>query len=169
MTGVQTCALPILWVEPATEWGPGHVELVEIPSAKEINDNVVAYWQSATPLSAGKATEFSYRLRWLAEPLDTSLARVISTRAGAASAGGDQREFVVDFLGAFAPPSDIEVNVSSDRGKILSPRGSVVTDTGAYRVTFELAPERNDGVELRLQLMSKNQPWSETWLYRWSR
>jgi glucan biosynthesis protein len=59
--------------------------------------------------------------------------------------------------------------VSSDKGKVLSPRGAVVTDTGAYRVTFELAPERNDGVELRLQLVSKNQPWSETWLYRWSR
>jgi glucans biosynthesis protein len=160
---------PSLWVEPRGDWGEGHVELVEIPSAKEINDNIVAYWQSATPLSAGKATEFSYRLRWLTEPLDTSLARVISTRSGAAAANGEQREFVVDFLGAFAPPSDIEVNVSSDRGKILSPRGSVVTDTGAYRVTFELAPDRNDEVELRLQLVSKNQPWSETWLYRWSR
>ena len=59
--------------------------------------------------------------------------------------------------------------MASSAGKVLSPRGAVVTDTGAYRVTFELAPERNDVVELRLQLVSKNQPWSETWLYRWSR
>jgi len=160
---------PSLWVEPRGDWGDGHVELVEIPTDKEIHDNIVAYWQSATPLPAGKATEFEYRLRWLTEPLDTSLARVVSTRAGAATTSGDQREFVVDFLGAFAPPSDIEVNVSSSAGKVLSPRGAVVTDTGAYRATFELAPERNDVVELRLQLVSKNQPWSETWLYRWSR
>jgi glucans biosynthesis protein len=160
---------PSVWVEPRGNWGEGHVELVEIPTDREIHDNIVAYWQSATPLPAGKATEFSYRLRWLAEPLDASIARVVATRSGAATASGDQREFVVDFLGALAPPSDIEVNVSSSAGKILSPRGSVVSDTGAYRVSFELAPERNDVVELRLQLMSKNQPWSETWLYRWSR
>src|SRR4029079_7014656 len=89
-------------------------------------------------------------------------------RTGAGSTG-EQREFVVDFLGAFAPPNDVEINVSSSAGKVLSPRGAVVTDTGAYRVTFELAPERNDVVELRLQLVSKNQPWSETWLYRLSR
>src|SRR5262245_815243 len=31
---------PSLWAEPATEWGPGHVELVEIPSAREMNDNI---------------------------------------------------------------------------------------------------------------------------------
>ncbi len=67
--------------------------------------------------------EFSYRLRWLAEPLDASLARVVSTRSGAATTSGDQREFVVDFLGALAPPSDIEVNLSSDRGKVMSPAG----------------------------------------------
>ena len=160
---------PSIWVEPRGDWGDGHVELVEIPTDREIHDNIVAYWQSAAPLPAGKATEFSYRLRWLTEPLDTSVARVVSTRAGAASGSGDQRQFVVDFLGAFAPPNDVEINVSSSAGKVLSPRGAIVTDTGAYRVTFELAPERNDVVELRLQLVSKNQPWSETWLYRWSR
>jgi periplasmic glucans biosynthesis protein len=160
---------PSLWVEPRGNWGDGHVELVEIPTDREIHDNIVAYWQSATPLPPGKPTEFAYRLRWLAEPLDTSLARAVATRSGAANANGDQREFVVDFLGAFAPPSDIEISVSSSAGKILSPRGSVVADTGAYRVSFELAPERNDIVELRLQLTAKNQPWSETWLYRWSR
>jgi len=33
---------PSVWIEPAGEWGPGHVELVEIPSDNEINDNIVA-------------------------------------------------------------------------------------------------------------------------------
>ncbi len=45
---------PSLWVEPRGDWGEGHVELVEIPSSKEINDNIVAYWQSATPLAAAR-------------------------------------------------------------------------------------------------------------------
>ena len=54
---------PSLWVEPRGDWGDGHVELVEIPSDREIHDNIVAYWQPATSLPAGKAAEFSYRLR----------------------------------------------------------------------------------------------------------
>ena len=44
---------PSLWVEPKGQWGPGHVELVEIPSEREIHDNVVAYWQPKVPIAAG--------------------------------------------------------------------------------------------------------------------
>lgn len=160
---------PSLWVEPHGDWGEGHVELVEIPTDREIHDNIVAYWQSATPLPAGQRSEFAYRLRWLGEPLDNSLARVVATRSGASAANPDQREFVVDFRGASPPPSDVDVSVTSSGGKILSPRGAVVPETGVYRVGFELAPERENVVELRLVLTSQNQPWGETWLYRWTR
>jgi len=160
---------PSLWVEPKGSWGEGHVELVEIPTDREIHDNIVAYWQSAAPLAAGQPAEFSYRLRWLAEPLDNSLARVVGTRSGVSAASADQREFVVDFRGAAPPPADLEISATSSAGKILAPRGVFVPDTGAYRVSFELAPERAEVVELRLVLTAKNQQWGETWLYRWSR
>jgi glucans biosynthesis protein len=160
---------PSLWVEPHGDWGEGHIELIEIPTDREIHDNIVAFWQSATPLPAGQPSEFSYRLRWLVEPLDDSLARVVATRSGVATTNPDQREFVVDFRGASPPPADVEISVTSSAGKILAPRGAFLADTGAYRVRFELAPERAEVVELRLVLTSKDQPWGETWLYRWSR
>jgi glucans biosynthesis protein len=160
---------PSLWVEPRGSWGDGHVELVEIPSDREIHDNIVAYWRSTKPLPAGQGSEFSYRLRWLAEPLDDSLARVVATRSGASVNSNQQRVFVVDFLGAAPPPPDVQISVSGSAGQVFNPRGLLVTETGAYRVTFELAPERADVIELRLLLTSNNQPWSETWLYRWSR
>ncbi len=160
---------PSLWVEPRGEWGNGHVELVEIPTDREIHDNIVAYWQPAAPLPAGKGTEFSYRLRYTVEPLDDSLARVVATRSGIALTSADQRSFVIDFLGSAPPPDDLEITATSSSGPILDPRGSFVTATGAYRVSFELARERADVVELRVLLTSKGQPWSETWLYRWSR
>ena len=35
---------PSAWVEPQGAWGPGRVELVEIPTDDEVNDNVAAYW-----------------------------------------------------------------------------------------------------------------------------
>jgi glucans biosynthesis protein len=160
---------PALWVEPRGDWGEGHVELVEIPSDREIHDNIVAYWQSATPLPPGKAAEFSYRLRYTNEPLDDSLARVVATRSGVAQRSPDQRAFVIDFKGATPPPDDLQITATSSPGQVLDARGSLVTETGAYRVSFELAPERADLVELRVVLTSKEQPWSETWLYRWTR
>ena len=35
---------PSAWVEPKGSWGPGRVELVQIPVPDETNDNIVAYW-----------------------------------------------------------------------------------------------------------------------------
>ena len=35
---------PSYWVEPREGWGEGRVELVEIPTSDETNDNIVAYW-----------------------------------------------------------------------------------------------------------------------------
>jgi glucans biosynthesis protein len=160
---------PSLWVEPRGDWGDGHVELVEIPSDREIHDNIVAYWQPAAALPAGKAAEFSYRLRYTTEPLDDTLARVVGTRSGASLLSPDRRTFVIDFKGAAPPPDDLTITATSSSGQIVDPHGSLVTANGAYRVTFEMAPERADAVELRVLLTSKEHPWSETWLYRWTR
>jgi periplasmic glucans biosynthesis protein len=160
---------PSLWVEPSGEWGPGHVELVEIPSSREINDNIVAYWQPRTPIPAGQSSEFSYRLRFTTEPLDDSLARVVGTRVGQAANAEGQRSFVIDFKGAGDVPDNLVPEVTSSAGKVFAPRGHVVGQTGAYRLTFELEPGRENVVELRTVLLSNGKPWSETWLYQWTR
>lgn len=36
---------PSAWIEPSGDWGKGHIELFEIPSDSEANDNIVAYWK----------------------------------------------------------------------------------------------------------------------------
>ena len=159
---------PSLWVEPLGEWGDGHLELVEIPTDREIHDNIVAYWQPAQPLAAGQGTEVSYRLRWAAEPLDHSLARVDATRTGQ-SINAQRRDFVIDFRGNGPVPEDLEIFVTTSNGSIINPRGRVVTPDDTYRVSFELEPARGDVAELRLVVLSKDRPWSETWLYRWIR
>ena len=35
---------PSAWVQPKGEWGAGRVELVEIPTRNDTNNNIVAYW-----------------------------------------------------------------------------------------------------------------------------
>ena len=160
---------PSLWVEPGAEWGPGHVELVEIPSEREMNDNVVAYWQPREPLAAGQGAEFSYRLRFTAEPLDDTLARVVATRIGRSLNNEGQRSFVIDFKGVGTMPDDLAPQIWNSAGEVFSARGHTVPQSGIYRASFELDPQREDIVELRLVLRSEDKPWSETWLYRWSR
>ncbi len=160
---------PSLWVEPSSEWGPGHVELIEIPSSREINDNIMAYWQPHTPIPAGGSSEFSYRLRFTAEPLDDSLARVMATRVGQAPSAEGQRSFVIDFKGAGDIPENLVPEVWSSAGKVFAPRGHVVEQTGAYRLAFELEPGREEIIELRTVLLHDGKPWSETWLYQWTR
>jgi len=160
---------PSLWVEPTAEWGPGHVELVEIPSPREMNDNIVAYWQPADPIPAGQSRQFSYRLRFTAEPLDDSLARVVATRVGQSLNSEGHRSFVIDFKSAGDIPDDVVPEVWSRPGEVFAPRGQVVAQTGAYRVAFELDPKRENVIEMGVVLRSQGKPWSETWLYQWSR
>ena len=55
---------PSLWIEPRGDWGQGVVELVEIPSDKEVNDNIVAFWRPHDPLKAKNEFKLAYRLHW---------------------------------------------------------------------------------------------------------
>ena len=50
-----TTLRPSAWVEPIGEWGPGRVELVQIPTPDETNDNIVAYWVPDALPRAGQA------------------------------------------------------------------------------------------------------------------
>lgn len=158
---------PSLWVEPQGEWGAGHVELIEIPTGREIHDNIVAYWQPREPLKAGVRNDLAYRLRWSSEPLDAALARVQATRTGK-SLNAERRDFVIDFRSAEPVPDDLKIEVRTSSGAIFNPRGRAVTPEDTYRVSFELEPKA-DLEELRLVLMRQDKPWSETWLYRWTR
>jgi periplasmic glucans biosynthesis protein len=159
---------PSLWVEPKGQWGRGHVELVEIPSDREIHDNIVAYWQPKAPIAAGQKANFSYRLRFTGEPIDPTLARVVATRSGASLQNQDQRSFVVDYRGGGPVPADLKPEVWSSAGVVLNARAHPIQGTDIYRASFELDPGREDIIELRLVLMSNGKPWGETWLYRWS-
>jgi len=55
---------PSAWIKPLKPFGPGRVELVQIPSPYETNDNIVAYWIPREPTLAGKAYDFEYQVLW---------------------------------------------------------------------------------------------------------
>jgi glucans biosynthesis protein len=159
---------PSAWVEPKGDWGPGGVELVEIPSGRESNDNIVAFWRPAHGLTANHPAHFEYRITWLAEPsLPKDLAKVIATRSGA-SLDGKQRVFVLDFVGAGEKIDGLHLDLSASRGRISN--ASLMSNGSLHglRASFELEPGDADLIELRLRVMHGDKPVSETWLYRWT-
>jgi glucans biosynthesis protein len=160
---------PSLWIEPSSEWGHGHVELVEIPSDEEVYDNVVAFWQPDAPLAAGTAYEVAYRMYWGdGARLERESGRVLDTRIGAVDLDGDRRRFVIDFDGV-PPAADAEIVVSTSAGEIANAVSHEIEATGNYRAFFEFDPGGADLAELRVMVMADGEAWSETWLYRWTR
>ena len=53
---------PSVWIEPKGKWDAGRVELVQIPSPNETNDNIVAYWVPDNPPSPRTPFDNAYRL-----------------------------------------------------------------------------------------------------------
>lgn len=74
---------PSVWVTPRGDWGEGQIELVQIPTPSEANDNVVAYWIPKRELEPGGNLEFEYLLSWqMRDETRPETGWVTQTRAG---------------------------------------------------------------------------------------
>ncbi|WP_298964455.1 glucan biosynthesis protein D [uncultured Methylobacterium sp.] len=171
---------PSLWIEPLSTWGPGvaqrpwgagAVQLIEIPSESEVNENILSYWRPKEPIA--KETAFSYRQFWCwTAPGEPPLARCTGTRVGK-GASGKRRLFLVDFTGEglFAPglkPDALSAALGTSPGTIVRQVVYSYPERKTVRVLFELDPGNDTACELRLTLKAADQPLSETWLYRWT-
>jgi glucans biosynthesis protein len=162
------------WVEPVGDWGPGMVQLVEIPTDDEIYDNIVAYWLGEKPVAPGQEVRLDYQLHWVKdEPYPAVTGRVFSSRTGAGGVPGQPRppgvvKFVIDFeggqLGTLGREDGVEAEVSASSGKISGVYALPVVGTKRWRAVFDLAPAALDPVELRLFLRRKGVALTETWL-----
>jgi len=165
---------PSAWVEPKGQWGAGRVELIQIPTPDETNDNIVAFWVPDQPPRPGMPFDVEYRLLWQkdAEQRPPS-AWAVQTRRGHGwvRKPDDSIALAVDFEGPalkkLADDAMVDAVVSSDaNGKVLETNTIRNELTGGWRMTVRL--RRNDEkkpVELRGYLNSNNNALSETWSY----
>jgi periplasmic glucans biosynthesis protein len=163
---------PSLWVEPIGDWGPGNVVLVEIPSSREIHDNIVAFWRPEAPLAEGSETTFTYRLTWGWDaPSPEGLLRVTRTLTGAGAQAG-RRAFVVDYSD---PGGQISNAVEGLEAKVLTTAGGIENvriapnpAMGAVRVSFELTTDGIEAADMRLELTRDARLAGEVWVYQWT-
>jgi glucans biosynthesis protein len=159
---------PSAWIEPKGDWGPGAVELVEIPSGRESNDNIVAFWRPAHGLTANHPAHYEYRITWLAEPaLPKNLGKIVATRSGA-SLDGRRRVFLLDVVGAGEKIDGLRLDLAASTGRISNATLMSNASIHGLRASFEIDPNNADLIELRLRVMRGDKPVTETWLYRWT-
>ncbi len=169
---------PSYWIEPHEGWGEGRVELVELPTDDESNDNIVAFWVPSAPAEVGKERSFGYRIRAM-----TSDARLHTggravntypTRAAALGSAepvppGTQR-FIIDFSGGdlgffLADPARVSVVPSTSSGSILRTFVTPNPKIGGFRVGVDVQADTGKTMELRAFLKAGDRALTETWTF----
>jgi glucans biosynthesis protein len=164
---------PSAWVEPIGSWGPGRVELVQLHTPNETNDNVVAYWVPERLPAPGEPLDFAYRLHWQGARVVQRPPGgwVIQSRVGRGyrELADDEQQFMVDFVGpslaALPPSAPVKAVVSAPvNGEILETNAYHVEATGAWRMMVLVKQlDATQPVELRGYLQSGEDVLTETW------
>jgi periplasmic glucans biosynthesis protein len=163
---------PSAWVAPMGSWGPGRVELVQINTPDETNDNIVAYWVPDRLPAPGEPLDLSYRILWQGEQMQRPPgAWVTQTRVGRSFAelAEDEQQFVVDFTGPSlaALPADAAVEAvvtASSNGQIVESNAYRLEAIEAWRMIVRVKQLRpTEPTELRGFLRSGGSVLTETW------
>lgn len=171
---------PSHWISPSGgDWGKGAVELIEIPSREETNDNIVAFWVPDEQFKAGQERTFKYSLRTFGSKLAAEqLAVVERTRIGWGAVPGMEnkpprslRQFIVDFadgeLSELDGSQPVEAELSTSSGEVRDVNVTRLPADHGWRVAFKLQPEEGKPSDMRMFLTFRDRRVSETWNYVW--
>jgi glucans biosynthesis protein len=171
---------PSYFVEPLDEWGPGSVELSELATDSETNDNIVASYRPQGVLSAGERSQWRYRLISTGSGAQLSpLARVHKTLLSDRAAPhygkpNGSRLYLVDFTGGdldyFRTALDeIEIALQSTTGAVSAEGLTWNPHTRAVRARIFARVEIGQSTDVSATLLHRGRPLSETWLAHWIR
>ena len=171
---------PSYWIEPKGDWGGGRVELVELPTGDETNDNIVASWVPDAAVEAGKPISIAYTITASLNLARLSPGgRVIKTYQTQARALGSKevaspgsRRFIIDFSGGdlayyATDPSLVQVVPTSTNGRIT--RSFLVPNPhiNGFRAAIDVELPPGQSTDLRAFLKSGNKALTETWTFPW--
>lgn len=158
---------PSAWVTFLGNCGRGKIDLIEIPSNKASNDNVVAFWEPGTQTRPSEPVVLRYNIAWQGSaqtlpPLGwTSRTRIIWPTK-------DTRVFSVYFTGGelSSLPSWVELQpeVQVGKGGHASNISLVKLPTGGrWRLRFTV--QSNTQVRINARIVYRGRPLTEDWNY----
>jgi len=171
---------PSYFVEPRQSWGEGEVELVELPTEHETNDNIVASFVPKSALEPQKPFSYAYRIVSTLDPAGLSPnGRALNTYLTSAAAHGSaeplipgSRRFIIDFTGGdlafYAGDSQlVEVVPTTSQGKIT--RSFIVPNPhiNGFRAVIDVQLEPGQSADLRAFLRARTRALTETWTFPW--
>ncbi|WP_281279058.1 glucan biosynthesis protein G [Pigmentiphaga humi] len=174
---------PSAWIEPQGDWGPGQVQLVEIPTADETNDNIGAFWTPEKLPPKGQPMRHDYRIHWtLNEP--ALLEKEVGWVKQTLRTDGEVRQanlirqldgstaFMIDFEGPVLAglPNGTTVNAQVDVGGNGEVLENVLQRNPAiqgWRLTLRVkVKDPRQPLELRAALVDGKKALTETWSYQ---
>ena len=172
---------PSLWVEPTSDWGPGRVVLMELPTSNELSDNIIAMWEPSHTPQPGDRIEFAYRQRWMTDQNPAQAGGyVVATRTGVSDAQHEQRTIMAEFAGkTLSQASELPlvahveaVGPTADKIKIHGITVQAMPEE-RWRVTFQITPATEGAkltdigpIEIRSSLKRGENFLTETWVHR---
>ncbi|MBD9458162.1 glucan biosynthesis protein G [Pseudomonas sp. PDM05] len=145
---------PSAWIEPEGDWGKGTVNLVEIPTADETNDNIVAFWSPEKLPEVGQPLDVAYRLHWTMDekslhPADSAWVKQTLRSTGDVKQSNLIRQpdgsvaYLVDFEGPSlkALPADAAVRSQvsvGDNAEVVENSVRYNEHTKGWRLTLRL-------------------------------
>jgi glucans biosynthesis protein len=172
---------PSVWITPRGKWGKGHIELIQIPTESQLNDNIMAFWVPERLPGAGTPISFSYTMSWqYPDKKRPQGGRTIATYTAKGKAD-EMKKFVVDFAGGKLEtiPADRPITASitvDNNAKLVEQQVYKNQVTGGWRLVFQIQPVEQSGVDLMLKqkrppielrafLKDGNNSLTETWSY----
>jgi periplasmic glucans biosynthesis protein len=167
---------PSYWVEPRGTWGEGHVELIEMPTTDETNDNIAALWRPKNVPQPLQPFRFQYTLT--SKLSDTDLhpgARVLNTYFAAPKALGSNEEapanvrrIILDFTGGdlafyLSDPAQVVLLPSVSRGIIRRATLTPNRKINGFRAMLDVEVVANETTDVRAFLKAGSKTLSETW------
>lgn len=174
---------PSAWITPNGDWGKGRVELVEIPTNDETNDNIVAYWTPDTLPEPGVEMNFNYSITFsrdedkLHAP-DSAYATQTRRSLGDVKQANLVRQpdgttaFVIDFTGIDMKklPEDTPVTAQTsigENGEIVDSQLQYNPTIKGWRLTLRVKQKDEKKItDMRAALVNGDQTLSETWSYQ---
>ncbi|MXS86034.1 glucans biosynthesis protein MdoG [Nitrosomonas sp. HPC101] len=174
---------PSAWITPEGEWGKGNIELVEIPTNDETNDNIVAFWTPDQLPEAGKEINFNYTISFshdeekLHAPDNAYVMQTLRSTGDVKQSNLIRQPdgtiaFIIDFTGEEMKklPQDTPVAAQvsiDDNGTIVESSVRYNPVIKGWRLTLRTEVKDVKKItEMRAALVNGDQTLSETWSYQ---